>query len=49
MSSRGVTLRLARVRDELIDLIVRAGAKELAERCTYSVDDAVVAAAAAPA
>ena len=49
MRSRGVTVRLARVRDELLDLIVRAGAKELAEHCTYSVDDAVVAAAAAPA
>ena len=49
MRSRGVTVRLARVRDELLDLIVKAGAKELAERCTYSVDDAVVAAAAAPA
>jgi MFS superfamily sulfate permease-like transporter len=41
MRSRGVTLRLARLRDELRELVSAAGAAELAGRCSYSVDDAV--------
>jgi high affinity sulfate transporter 1 len=45
MRSRGVVLRLARLRDELRELLAAAGASELAGHCSYSVDDAVALAA----
>jgi MFS superfamily sulfate permease-like transporter len=39
--ARGLSLRLARVRDTIRDLLDAAGADDLAKRCSYSVDDAV--------
>lgn len=41
MAKRGVTLRLARVRDPVRDLLRQAGANALADQSSYSVDDAV--------
>lgn len=46
MRAQGLTLLLARVRDGVRDLLIAAGAAELAQRATHSVDDAVVAAGA---
>jgi MFS superfamily sulfate permease-like transporter len=43
MQGRGVEVHLARVRDRIRDLMRRAGADDLARRCSYSVDDAVAA------
>jgi MFS superfamily sulfate permease-like transporter len=44
LARRGVTLRLARVRDAIRDLLAAAGAGDLVARASYSVDDAVRAA-----
>jgi MFS superfamily sulfate permease-like transporter len=44
MRSRGVTLRLARARDEIRDVLTAAGATDLVVRSSYSVDDAVASA-----
>ena len=41
MASRQVSVRLARVRDQVRDLLVAAHADDLAARSNYSVDDAV--------
>jgi high affinity sulfate transporter 1 len=41
MRAKGVTVRLARLREEIRDVIAAAGAKDLAERSSFSVDDAV--------
>lgn len=41
LSARGRRLRLARARDTVRDLLVTAGARDLAARAYYSVDDAV--------
>jgi high affinity sulfate transporter 1 len=46
LASRGRTLRLARARDPLRDLLRAAGADDLVARASYSVDDAVSMAAA---
>jgi len=43
MQNRGVTLRLARVRDHVRDLLSAAGAVDLLTHASYSVDDAVQA------
>ncbi|MDR3372953.1 MAG: SulP family inorganic anion transporter [Ancalomicrobiaceae bacterium] len=40
----GLELRLARVRDHVRDVLIRAGAVDLVDRASYSVDDAVEAA-----
>jgi len=45
-ASHGRTLRLARARDPLRDLLSSAGAEDLVARSSYSVDDAVTRAAA---
>lgn len=44
MKSNGVTVRLARARDHVRDLLAAAGAEDLVARSDYSVDDAVAAA-----
>jgi MFS superfamily sulfate permease-like transporter len=44
MKALGVRVQLARVRDSVRDLIKRAGAADLLQRISFSVDDAVVAA-----
>jgi MFS superfamily sulfate permease-like transporter len=44
MKRLGVRIHLARVRDNVRDLIKRAGAADLLTRISFSVDDAVVAA-----
>jgi MFS superfamily sulfate permease-like transporter len=41
LAKRGWTLRLARVHDRVRDLLIRSEANDLAERSSYSVDDAV--------
>lgn len=41
LTARGVTLRLARTRDVIRDLLAAANARGLADRCSFSVDDAV--------
>jgi len=46
LRARGQTLRLARARDPLRDLLRATGADDLVGRCDYSVDDAVTAALA---
>lgn len=48
MKARGIELRLARVRDHIRDLLLAAGAQDLASRCSHSVDDAVSAVASSP-
>lgn len=44
LTAEGRTLRLARARDPLRDLLQAAGATDLVARSSYSVDDAVIAA-----
>jgi MFS superfamily sulfate permease-like transporter len=44
LRAHGVTLRLARVRDPIRDLLKAAGADDLVRRTSFSVDDAVAAA-----
>ena len=46
MRKDGVQLRLARAHDQVRDLLDASGARDLAARCDYSVDDAVRAALA---
>ena len=46
IATAGATLLLARARDPLRDLLTAAGADDLVERASYSVDDAVTAAEA---
>jgi MFS superfamily sulfate permease-like transporter len=41
VKQHGLTLALARVRDPIRDLLAAAGAGDLAQACSYSVDDAV--------
>lgn len=48
LADRGIVLHLARVRDGIRDLLLRAGAADLVRRCAFSVDDAVTAATADP-
>ena len=43
MRQRGITLRLARVRDTISDLLRQSGATDLADQSSHSVDDAVAA------
>ncbi len=43
LSTTGLTLHLARVHDRVRDLLTTAGANGLAQRSSYSVDDAVTA------
>ncbi|HEX7820607.1 MAG TPA: SulP family inorganic anion transporter [Sphingobium sp.] len=45
----GVRLQLARVHDHVRDLLARGGLSDLLARCSYSVEDAVLALTAAPA
>jgi MFS superfamily sulfate permease-like transporter len=45
MKTRGLHVQFARVRDSVRDLIKRAGGTDLLQRISFSVDDAVVAAA----
>ncbi len=48
LKARGIELRLARVRDHIRDLLLAAGAQDLASRCYHSVDDAVSGIASSP-
>ncbi len=43
MAGAGLHLHLARAHDRVRDLLLAAGAHDLAARCSYSVDDAVAA------